>query len=334
MNEPMVTVIQEQKIMAWPDEPGAKPRAKDRAYVLPLSKAIARAYSTDAHFAQYISPNGRRLRSEAVSHGVSARIDVLVLDVDCKEVHGTSEPVPAEWRVDLRMKMLALRAAHAGLLYYETKGGARIVYRQPVPVVIASKEDASQWKQDYATTVAYLRRTFGIEADPACADWTRLFRLPHATRKPGGAPEDWPVAGDPCNVEALWFTPSDEDVEEAKTILPRAFEEKIVKSFTPCNSDGFGVLYYALRNRGHLIRAFKQNTFLIRCPNESSHSSGRTGDSSTVLYLPGPGDTLGYIHCLHAHCQALAAKDWLRMFTDSEINAAREAAGLTGRKTA
>lgn len=332
--EPYVTVMQHAKVNGWPDEPGRRPRPEDRAYVLPLSKALTREYTTDAHFTAYCAPNDRRLKTTALDH-IAVRMDCLVVDVDCEEVHGKGVAAPDSWRADIREKMLALLSTHRGGYYFETRGGSRIVYRQPVPMVIATPEDAQSWKQDYAVTAAYLKRTFEIDADPACADWTRLFRLPRATRKAGSGPEQWPMVGNAANVAPLWFEPSAEDLEEAAKILPRAFEEqKSTRSYEPYLGGGNGLLYYALRNRGHVIRPFKSNAFLIQCPNEAQHTSGKRGDTSTVLFAPTGGQALGMVWCMHGHCQALKAKDWLRFFSTSELDAAREAAGLPPRRAA
>jgi hypothetical protein len=253
--------------------------------------------------------------------------------VDCPAVHGSKEPAPAEWRVEIREKMLALRAAHGGFVYFETRGGSRIIYRQPVPYFVASTEDAQDWKRDYAITCAYLRRMFDIVADPSCADWTRLFRLPRATRDGKAAPENWPLAGDPNKVASIWFEPLEEDREEAQKILPRAFETaRVVDRFAPCSGDGRGILYHALRNRGHLIKPFGASAYVIKCPNESQHSCGRTGDRSTLLYLPHGGQSVGNVHCMHGHCQHMKTIDWLRCFSSHELDAARDAAGLPSRK--
>lgn len=333
MTDPLVTVVREQKVTAWPDD-GRPIRAMDKAYVMPLSRALTRLFSTDAHLAQYISPNGRRLRTAAAEADIAVRMDVLVLDMDCKQVHGTKDEPPAEWRADNRNKILALRAAHQGLVFYETRGGARVVYRQPVPYFVDSLEAAADWKRDYAITCAYLKRVFDIEADPACADWTRLFRLPRATRDGKDAPEPWPLAGDPHNVQALWFEPHEEDRAAAMELLPRAFETKQVrKAVTPTgHCDGYGVFFHALSARGGVFRQHRPGTYIVQCPNESAHTSGKTGDSSTILFLPGPGEVLGWPHCLHAHCQSLSIKDWLSCFSDQEIDAARVAAGLPVRR--
>ncbi|HEY3499266.1 MAG TPA: hypothetical protein VGK73_31470 [Polyangiaceae bacterium] len=336
MTMPFVTVIEEQRVIAWPfpetDQWGRafRARAKDRAWNLPLSQALERSYTTDAHFAAYVSPAKRRLKLDAAGK-VDIELNVIVLDVDDPVTHGKGVPATNAFRVEIREKMLALRAAHHGFVYFETRGGSRIVYRLPVPHVIQCHDDAHQWKQDYATTVAYLERTFGIAADPACADWTRLFRLPRATRKAGGQPEPWPMVGDARHMQPLWFVPSEEDVARAIEILPKAFDEQSGKStntFTPYLASGQGLLYYALRNRGLVIRPFKGGTYLIQCPNEQSHTGGKRGDTSTILYPPGNGGVLGSISCLHAHCQAIRTKDWLKCFDRHELDRARLDAGL------
>lgn len=340
MSDPIVTVMRHARIVGWPEDTGPEAprfrRGRDEAYAIPLSKALVRSYTTDAHFTAYATPNGRRLKSAAVGQ-VPVRIDALVLDIDCEEVHGKGKPAPDSWRVEIRQKMLALKSAHRGGFYFETRGGSRIVYRQPVPVFIETPEDALQWRQDYATTVAYLKRVFDIDADPACADWTRLFRLPRATRDKADAPEAWPYAGDPANIEPLWFIPAEEDVEAARLILPKAFDDpatKRVLDIAPSNCNGFGLLYHALQNRGDLIREFKRGMYLIRCPNEANHSSGKTGDTSTVLMLPGPGEQVGCIFCLHGHCAHLKVKDWVRMFDRHELERARRDAGIEDKRRA
>jgi hypothetical protein len=319
--------MQHAKIIGWPLDKGNSFRPEDKAYVLPLSRALTRTYSTDAHFTQYASPNGRRLKTDAVGKA-TLYIHVIVIDVDCHEVHGKPEPAPVSWRCEAREKVLALRAAHPNPHYYETRGGMRIIYRQPIPFEVGCHEDVQQWKQDYAVTAAYLKRCFDLDVDVACADWTRLFRLPHATRKAGGEPESYPTAGDASNIGSIWFVPEAEDTELGKKLLPNAFETKRMVEFTPSMADGYGVLYHLLRSRGQLIRPFGQSAFVIKCPNEAQHSCGRTGDRSTILYLPHAGHTLGRIWCLHGHCQHVRPGEWLRFFDQREIDQAKDAAGI------
>jgi hypothetical protein len=328
MSDPLVTVMQHAKIMGWPlEDASSRYRAEDKAYVLTLSNALSRTYRTDAHFTQYSSPNGRRLKIAATGQ-VTVYIHVIVFDVDCPEVHGQPEPAPVSWRCEAREKVLALRAAHPGLYFYETRGGMRLIYRQPIPFEVACHEDVMQWKQDYAVTAAYFKRCFDLDVDLACSDWTRLFRLPRATRKPGGAPESYPTAGDENNIGSIWFVPEEEDHALAKQLLPNAYQTKRIVDYSPTMADGYGVFYHLLRARGLIIREFGRAAFVIRCPNEAQHSCGVTGDRSTVLYLPHSGHTLGRIWCLHGHCSGLRAQDWMRFFDQHEIDQAKDAAGV------
>lgn len=340
--DPLVTVFSDKYLRSWPEDPRdptrpLRPVDKRLTKVMPLSRALESQWRTDVHFAAYASPNGYRLNTASMREDIQVRIDVIVLDMDCPEVHGKGAAVPDSWRADIRTKMLAMRSAHQGGMYYETKGGSRVVYRQPVPYFLSCEEDAADWRRDYAITCAYLKRMFDIDADPSCADWTRLFRVPKATRDNSDKPEDWPMAGDPRNVASIWFEPNEEDRAAAMELLPRAFEAKQVRDIKPSVSgycDGYGVLYHALRNRGDVFRQHRASSFVIRCPNESAHSSGKTGDTSTILFLPGSGHVLGFINCLHAHCVHMSARDWMRCFSDYELDAAREAAGLPVRRRA
>ncbi len=333
MTGPMVTLFQEQRVTGWPDADGRAPREMDRGYVVPLSLVLSRAFRTDAHFVQYRSPICRRMNSSSLDRDVTMQADVIVFDVDCRETHGSSAEVPDEWRKENRERVLALHAAHPGPVFYETRGGSRIIYAQPVATTISTRDDAISWKQDYAVMVAYLGRVFGIECDYACADWTRFFRCPRATRTPGGQPERREAGSIYThNVQPLWAVPNEEDQEVARAKLKTAFDPpKLVLASSAVASicDGYGVLFHALRARGDVFREYKRDTFLIRCPNEAQHSSGKTGDTSTMLYLPSPGQALGFVKCLHAHCVGIDSRGWMRMFSESEISDARAAAGLT-----
>lgn len=320
---PAVTVVRDRFVRGWPRHPEG-----ERAYVLELGAALDREYSTDAHFTAYRTPNGRRLTREALEHGVSVELTTVVFDVDCSEVHGTAEPAPESWRRTVRERVCELATTHPGLFWYETRGGGRIVYAQAEPTIIRTAQDAREWSGVYAVAVAHLARRFGIVADPACADWQRLYRLPHAMRESGGRYENWPRYCDTSQIGALLIDATDDDVSRAKR-SSRAFDQPRERtSFAPCSSDGYGVLYYALRNRGDIQRQHGADAFVIRCPRERAHSTGRTGDGSTLLYLPSAGEQLGLIYCLHSHCANISTRQWLREFSLAELDAARRASGI------
>ncbi len=320
---PRVTLIRDrEKVCGWPTWPEG-----ERTPVAELSTALTRMFTSDAHFTQYASPIRRRLNKSALEQGMAVTMTCLVFDVDDAEKHGTGEPASDAWRADMRARMAQLHDAHPSPFYYETKGGSRIVYALPQSVTLHSREDDRRWSQQYAVALAYFARRFGIEADPACADWTRLFRLPHATRESGGKPESWLVVGDPKNIGALRIAAAPEDMERARQ-NSKAFREARAMDFTPCAGDGQGLLLHLLRAQGALIRPHGQNAYVVRCPNERSHTSGRTGDGSTLLYMAAQGEEIGAIHCMHAHCAGLRVRDWLRFFSATELDLARQAAGL------
>lgn len=319
-----VSVMRTKYAKSWPRHAHG-----DAAYVLPLGVALTRTYRSDAHFAQYRSPNGRRLAAEALEQGVGVNLEVIAFDVDCPETHGSSKPAPEQWRHCMRDKMRALSRTHPHPYYYETRGGARIVYRQEEPTLLRTRDDGREWARTYAVALAYLARCFGIHADPACADWQRLYRLPHATREQNEGPENWSVLGDAACIGALTINATQEDVDRAMR-ASKAFRVPRIANLAPCTQqDGYGLLYHALRARGAVFDRRPDGAFVVRCPRELQHTSGRTGDGSTLLYLPAPGEQVGAIHCLHGHCAGVDVRGWLREFSTDELEAARQAAGIT-----
>jgi hypothetical protein len=66
---------------------------------------------------------------------------------------------------------------------------------------------------------------------------------------------------------------------------------------------------------------------------ERTTSKGAPFNTSTILYAPGSGDTLGWLHCSHAHCQARDVREVLKVFSTDEIDRAQQAAGLISTQT-
>jgi hypothetical protein len=315
---PEISVFDHARIRGWP------PHARGgHARVLPIERLLGTDFDTDAHFTAYASPNARRLTRGALDRGVRVTMTVVVFDIDCPQVHGTPEPAPQPWRTELLERIAVLSAAHPDPFVYMTRGGARILYAQPEPFVLTSQADAQRWTFHYSIAVAYLARSFGIIADPACKDWQRLFRMPHATRVRGGKPERHPVYGDPRKVGALVIRATHEDVataEHRKKSAPRA---RRMLELAPFSSTGEGLFYHLLRAQGAIIRPHDADAYVIRCPNEKAHTSGVTGDTSTLLYRPGVGQSIGAIHCFHAHCSTLSVHEWLALFSERDIECAR-----------
>ncbi len=129
--------------------------------------------------------------------------------------------------------------------------------------------------------------------------------------------------GDPAHVGALMINASHADVADVggQKKLTRAATRML--RIAPYCASADGVFYQLLHARGDIIRPHGSDAYVIRCPNELAHTSGETGDTSTLLYRPGFGQSIGTIHCFHGHCSNLRLGDWLAMFGEPEIAAAR-----------
>lgn len=314
-----VTVLRVLFVRSWPTHADG-----ERADVLLLGDALERTYTSDAHMVAYVSPLRRRLSHQAIGQ-TDILMHVAVYDVDCPAVHGTSTPAPDEWRASEGARLHALRRDHPGAYVYDTRGGYRIVYRLPAPVPIASDSDAREWRRTYLAVIAYLTRRYGIIADPSCADWPRMYRLPRVLRD--GARVDLATSGDAHDVGVLDLVLEAADITRAIAHTPTAYRAPRIRPAASPSvrvGDRYGLLYHLLAARGAIIRAHSETSYVIRCPRADRHSCGRDGDRSTLLYLPGPGDDVGAIHCLHAHCAGTDVRGWLHEFTRAELNAARE----------
>jgi hypothetical protein len=324
MTQPPIMVFRDKFVAAQDG-----PRDAGRARLVAAGDAFTQPYPTDAHCTQYISPTQRRLSRRHVGI-VVPQLNWIMLDIDCPDAHGSATPAPPEWRNETRARVRTFAERCGSMPFcFDTRHGSRIVFRLRNPICVRNEEGARSWPRFYAVVATYVRRNFGLEADLACCDWQRLFRLPHATRI-GKAPEEWPTLGDPYRIGSLHIAPSADDISEAKRTC-KAFRPRPHIDFTASAGDGYGLLYHALRARNTIVRAHGENAFVIRCPREHLHSCGRTGDGSTLLYLPPPGHELGAIHCLHSHCADLTQRDWRCEFDPSELKAARIAAGLRSR---
>lgn len=191
-------VFPQAKVRGYPTD-GAKPFA-----ALQLVDAFARSHAVDAHTVQYAAgpdEHGRhRLTIAALRRGVVPVMVVQLVDVDCVDAHKVGGEAGPEWRAAEAVKIARLRADHPGVVAYDTRGGYRLVALLREPVAITDAHAAARWRALVARRLAWLARAYDIVGDAACVDWTRLFRLPHATRaKPDGtrgdAPERRPVHG-------------------------------------------------------------------------------------------------------------------------------------------
>ena len=319
----VVTVLRHRYVRGWPTH-----AAGESVAAVDIGTALKGRYPSDAHFACYASPNERRLTHEAVNHQAGVTMTAAVFDIDCAEVHGSSQPVPVAWRVDLRDRVHTLWNRHPEPYFYETRGGARLVYALAEPTILRSLGDAQRWSQQYSVRLAYLANRFGIVADRACHDWQRLFRLPFVARTPGAGVEAWPAWGDPDRIAPFVFEPSYDDLVAANS-TNRATQPQRRTSFEQVNHRGRGLLFHLARARGYVVREHSRDgAVVIRCPREEQHTTGRTGDTSTLLFPPASKGAVGAISCFHDACADMRVSDWVACFTSYERTVAQRAAEI------
>lgn len=321
-----ITVFADKFAKSWPRSAEGK-----TGTVEAIGWALEEAYSTDAHMVAYKSPNGRRLGREAIGELEAIEMQALIFDVDAPKDAKKDSVAADSWRDDMRKRFAELDKAHPGAFYYETRGGARFIYSLPSPFEIRENADAQRWSFTYTVLVEYFKARFDIEADPACIDWQRMYRLPDTVRD--GARQQWHTLGSPHEIGAIELDRAPTEAITQARWNGKAFKaaQKEVREFVPvADGSADGILPNLCRARGYVMRAQPGDAlgWFIRCPNEAQHSSGRTGDSSTILYPAARGEHWGNIHCKHTHCQGMQVKDWLDFFTQPEVDEAKSANGI------
>lgn len=229
----LIPVVAHARVTAWPPN-----LQQDEGGYVTLTQVLVDAYRCDAHFAAYSRPDKPpRLKNDALpllgdNSGVT--MVLMVFDVDCEKAHSTKQPASDSWFAAECKKLDRLDTTWPGIFVARSKGGYRIVYRLAKLFPICDDDAKSAWTLYYRGCCAYLAREFGIVADPACADWTRLYRVPHATRDPEIGPEERDVRGDPHNVGVWGYFPMgdslDADIAAASTVAKdsKAWRERVL----------------------------------------------------------------------------------------------------------
>jgi hypothetical protein len=205
---PLMPVFATKHLLAWPRhvDGGA-------AMYQPPARALLSRYATDAHVAAYsVHTMPRRLDKEAPGHLVDGAPLVVAMAFFIADLDGPDHRASPAWRSEMAPRVERALAEHPGGFSYETRGGGRLLWRRALPFLIPTEFDAPTWKLTYWRTLLYLARRYGLVGDPACADWTRLYRAPHATRDRGGQPEQLPTVGDPELGTPFAFEPSEADL--------------------------------------------------------------------------------------------------------------------------
>ena len=126
---------------------------------------------------------------------------------------------------------------------------------------------------------------------------------------------------------------TDDDIEVAKTLRKKPPKPKPTKVnvHETVVYNGIGVIGRLLSNDGLLGDEIEPGVWTIRDPLDAQHTKGEAFDGSTLYYAPTSiGHYLGTIYCLHTSHghQNKSSQDWLRCWSQPQIDSAREAEGL------
>lgn len=285
-----IVTIEHPLVKGYPNATGA-----GRANDMSLTEALETNWPTDRHF-QAIEPwigDGavRRVNvaqlTDAQLAQAPVRMVLRVLDVDMPG-HAART---AEWTEALAQAIAALPGAKP--LWYTTRGGARLLWALPEGgFLIDSRAKYKTWVTEQAMAIRQVREEYGIGADPACKDPSRLYRLPNVNRPEHGEQRSqlhgelgmWdyalmPKYGQPTALERLDAEALSCDRAAKDTRLGRAFAE-----------------------RGGL-RELGRGKIAVKCPWADTHSDHGSRDplsGGSVVFATNDGN--GYFHCSHAHC--------------------------------
>lgn len=263
--------------------------------VTDLGNALAATYRTDAHLVAYVmrAPDGAplsfqpRLRKAGLPWvlelGYSVALGCLFADVD--------NPLHEPWNPSHE----ALARSHIARLpptcgYYASAHGWRVVQPLSRPVPIDDAEGViSTWLGEL--------QALGIPVDLSCTDWTRYFRLPRVRRQ-----------GRPA-------VPLFEDYRLMRPIDPAPLAGgRLSRAVGPATGRASSSpLGRAFAAAGWLGAELGRGKVIAVCPWSAEHSTGRPGDSSTVILAPTAAEPAGRFHCSHAHCRRRTLGDVRRV---------------------
>lgn len=146
--------------------------------------AFSKPFKTDAHFISYY-PVGvgitqfprlnKPILPKIRSNGGDIVASCLVLDYDSPDKATWTRERLDSWLLHLNAVADEWPAAFQFNVFYTTRHGCRLVYVYDAPVPVDIAEGKHHWMVQ-----EFQRR--GLSFDPACSDWTRLFRLPYVMR--------------------------------------------------------------------------------------------------------------------------------------------------------
>lgn len=163
-SQPHITVWPHKSVKSWPNYEVLQSTGSHTQ----LCDMLSRYYATDAHFSAYHHGNAKRLSKAAIEKlDTSPRMRLVALDIDAPGKNRTGK-----WCDDFSR---ACERLIGNPYAYFTANGARLIWITDAPV--------EGWSEFYLRSLLSVFCVANIVADPACCDWTRLFRAPHATRE-------------------------------------------------------------------------------------------------------------------------------------------------------
>ena len=267
----------------------------DVAVAMALPEALTKPWPTDAHLVAYepVTIDGvgpLRLTYRALSEGVSVRMALLLGDLD-----GPDHKATDEWRTETLAKIEA-----SGLAYYETRGGYRVLATLAEPITLSEPSDADDWTRLYQGWIVQLKAEHGLEIDPACADWTRLYRLP-CVRREGVGNVSAPVVGELPAVDWRSIKPSEAKATPRNVDRPEpeggdpelveplieALAEAIEPTWNDHSHNGFRFPFLGwLAGKGW---SRDERAALIETLDDGTHTAKYLGDNDRAGPAAGPG---------------------------------------------
>lgn len=323
-------VFDHAKMVAWPKNKNSNKLRE--AIKCSLSVSLNCEWKTDAHFPAYWSGVPYRLDYGAIRDqqaldqlGGAVLMQLAVFDVDAASSHRAqggdpSKPAGDDWWLKECEKISTLIRfidVYKDLFIYRTRGGYRIIGLLPERYELRNEGNCKSWSYQYVLWCAYLKLNYGIICDLGMKDWTRLYRLPRATRDKTRGPERRETIGD-CREIGVWNpTLTSSVMQEADKLWKKPNEKKII----PVVADtyiGNGILYDILSRKGLLGPEIDRGKWAIKCPLQNEHSKSKWNnefDGSTVLYSPSAGEQYGFIYCKHSGSghDRFTLADWLKV---------------------
>lgn len=252
-------------------------------------------------------------------------MQLLCFDFDCKAAHSTGTEAPPSWRLEFWRAALRCLQRHPGGWGWDSRGGARLLWRLPQPWPLSSPAHAQEWSCYYRAFCLYLAEQFGLQAD-RLVDWTRLFRLPGADRGRGFEPGRQPLGPPPAQLGAfalpapqLFELAQRARLQPASAVAASSYPLRLGAPFNPLAA---GLLPTLLWQRGALGRELAPGKWCVRCPGPGNEH-GLASDS--VCWASGE---IGVLFCSHDRCQGWVERGLegaLSLFSEAEFAAAARA---------